>query len=159
VPASALGVGASTLGIVVIANFRGFGFTIDGSPTGKSSTVAVDVAILVPGVRHFFVARKSEIAQEDLHPASGLHRSDPSFAYPTGRAYAGQTTGAQPGDPHLWPSDRRPCAQPFVPVGAMKLYEGGGAPVAGGLIQGAGYAAHTPLRSASRGRTVVAGRP
>lgn len=47
VPASALGVGSGTQGVVGIVNFQGRGSTIDGRPSGDGTLVAIDVGILV----------------------------------------------------------------------------------------------------------------
>jgi hypothetical protein len=67
VPASALGVGSPSQGIVAIANFQGFQPTIDQGADGNAEQVAIDVGILVaepqdaalanvnlPGAFHFY---------------------------------------------------------------------------------------------------------
>jgi hypothetical protein len=47
VPASALGLGGNTQGLVAIVNFTNTGLNLDGKPTGQPNTVAVDVGILI----------------------------------------------------------------------------------------------------------------
>ncbi len=82
VPASTLGFGGSDQGLLVIANFRGIGPTVDGKKTGQDPQVAIDVGILVvepaeaaaagvniPGAFHLYMLA---IYTDDAHYAASL---------------------------------------------------------------------------------------
>lgn len=86
VPASELGIGSATQGIVVIVNFRGTNVSIDGKKPRKQEQVAIDVGVLVvepelaeaadlniPGAFHFYALA---IYTDDARYAASLRSGD-----------------------------------------------------------------------------------